>query len=155
MNTYFGLSPSFLNWFLRILFLLNQFLSSSQAICSCPQFSFQVFMFPQSLPLYTLHFIIFSHFNSRTKTSKLFLHIPLFHTRLFLLSFATSMTTSFPGLFTFFSFLFLLLFLFQLFNLGQCQLHSISACLGNVYCLDSSSSCFLCVICSFLFIRRT
>ena len=63
----------------------------------------------------------------------------LFQILLFLLSRSTSRTISFLGLFVPCSSLFLLFLLCQLFRLGLCQLHSISACLGNIYWFHSLS----------------
>ena len=62
----------------------------------------------------------------------------------------------FPRSPIFFSSLFLLLFLFQLLSHGLCQLHSISACLGSICLLHSSSLVFLmCRTKSFIYSSKT
>ena len=61
------------------------------------------------------------------------------HTLLFLVTLSTCVITCFLVPWSFFSSLCLLLFLFQLFNQGLCQLVSISACLGRVCYLQRPS----------------
>ena len=49
--------------------------------------------------------------------------------------------------------LFLFVFLFQFYNPGLCQLHSISAFLGIMFCLHSHLFCLWCVVCSHVFVN--
>ena len=83
--------------------------------------------------------------HSCTNVSRLFCHTPwcCLHTLLFLVVLLTWVTIYFLDSFVLISSLFRLLFLFQLFSQGLCQLHSISAYLGRIYYLQKSSLTFL------------
>ena len=85
--------------------------------------------------------LVFIH--SCTIESRFFCQTPrcYFHTLLFLVTLLIYVITCFLVPFSLLSLS--LLFLFQLFNQGLCQLHSISACLGNIHCFHSSSLTFL------------
>ena len=99
--------------------------SSSSLYCSSYSFSF-----------ITIH--------SYTNVSRLFFQIPLlyFHTLLFLISLCIWVITFFLCPLFYFSYLFLLVAFLQLFSQGLCQLHSISAYLGRIFCRHNSSLLF-------------
>ena len=143
-------SPSSLIW--------NQFLYSSHASYSMVSSDLYhgevwLFVFSRSIAYINSYSSSLPLIQSCTNWSRFGCQTPtfLFQILLFLLSRSTSRTICFLGLFVPCSSLFLLFLFCQLFRLGLCQLHSISACLGSTYWFHSLSlSILMCLTKSFI-----